>query len=128
MAHLMETQAIGIVLLLGVFGLASMLCSACLSAWALRAVNIRSPFSSNLIMRENALNEEAIQAWAASSDIGMYKSIFEAYAVALKNREDVIGSIGPKTLIGQALLVTGLLLTTAATVIVLVSVSAVIGT
>jgi len=126
--HLRETQAIGAVLLLGAFGLASMLGSACLSAWALRAVKIRSPFSSNLITMGTALNEGAIQAWTAAPESEMYKIIFKAYAAALKNREDVIGSIGPKTLVGQALLVIGLLLTTIATIVMLVAANSAIGT
>ena len=127
MLHLRESQAIGVVLLLGMFGFARMLGSACLSAWALRAVNIRSPFSSNLIMRGNSLNEEAIGAWMATSDLGMYRSILVAYAAALKNREDVIRGIGPKTPIGQVLLVVGLMFTTTATVVMLVSVNVAIG-
>jgi len=127
MMNLRETQAIVVVLLLGMFGLASMLGSACLSAWALRAVKIRSPFSSNLITMESALNEGAIQAWVTAPESEMYKIIFKAYAAALKNREDVIGSIGPKTLVGQALLVMGLLLTTVATMIMLVAVNSAIG-
>lgn len=57
----------------------------------------------------------------------MYRSVFEAYAAALKNRKDVIGSIGPKTPVGQALPVAGLVPTTAATVTMPVGASAAIG-
>lgn len=127
MAQLVETRAIGAVLALGMLGFASMLGSACLSAWALRAVRIRIPFSSNLVMSGNAMSEKALQAWDVGSKVELRKIICKAHAAALKNREDVIGSIGPKTLAGQVLLVSGLVFTTTAAIIVLAAVNAVAG-
>lgn len=127
MAQLVETRAIGVVLALGVLGFASMLGSACLSAWALRAVRIRIPFSSNLVMSGGTMSEKALQAWDAGSEDAMRMVICKSHAAALKNREDVIRSIGPKTLAGQVLLVSGLLFTTTAAIIVLAAVGAVVG-
>lgn len=57
----------------------------------------------------------------------MHRGIFVAYAAALKDRKDVIGSIGPKTPVGQALPVAGLVPTTGATVAMPVGASAAIG-
>jgi len=104
-----------------------MLGSACLPAWALRAVRIRIPFSSNLVMSDGAMSKKALQAWDAGSEWELYRIICKSYAEALKNREDVIGSIGPKTLAGQVMLVSGLVFTTAAAIIVLAAVNAVAG-
>jgi len=119
LAHLAEARAIAVVLALGVLGFASMLGSACLSAWALRAVRIRIPFSSNLVMSGNAMSEKALQAWDAGSEVETHRVICKSHAAALKNREGVIGSIGPKTLAGQVMLVSGLLFATAAAIVVL---------
>lgn len=127
MAQLVETRAIGVVLALGMLGFASMLGAACLSAWALRAVRIRIPFSSDFIMSGNTMSEKALQVWDTGSEAELHRIICRSHAVALKNREDVIGSIGPKTLAGQVLLVFGLLFTTTAAIIVLAAVNAVVG-
>jgi len=127
MAQLAETRAIGAVLALGMLGFVSMLGSACLSAWALRAVRIRIPFSSDFIMSGDAMSKKTLQAWEAGSEWELRRIICKSYAEALKNREDVIGSIGPKTLAGQVMLVSGLLFTTTAAIIVLAAVGAVAG-
>jgi len=125
LAQLAETRAFAAVLALGVLGFASLLGPACLSAWALRAARIRIPFSSNLVMPGGAISEKALQAWGAGSEDAMRRVMCKSHAAALKNREDVIVSDGPKTLAGQVVLVSGLLFKTTAAIIVLAAVGAV---
>jgi len=83
-------------------------------------VEIRSPFSSSLIMVGDSLDEEGLQKIALAEDSVMYENMCKSYARAIRNREKVIEKMGPKALMGQRLLVAGLVSTTIASIITII--------
>jgi len=118
--HLRESQMMLPVALFGVGGFGSLLCAAYYSVSALSVVEIKSPFSSSLIMVEDALDEEGFQKIALAEDSVMYENMCKSYAHAIRNREKVIKNMGPKALMGQRLLVAGLTSTAIASMVTIV--------
>lgn len=127
MEHLRATRAIAPVSLLGSAGLISMIWSAHFSVSALSIVDVKSPFSSKLVMINGDVKEGLMHVWESASETAVHKSVCKSYAVALENREKAIKGIGPKALLGQRLLLAGLGLTASATIVTLVSVGTAIG-
>ncbi len=127
MAHLRASHAIVPVALLGSAGFIALVWSAHFLVAALGMVGVKSPFSAGLIMANGVMDKGLVQVWADTNENAAYESACNAYAVALENREEAIGHISPKALLGQRLLLVGLGLTASATVTTLVSVSVAVG-
>lgn len=126
-AHLRSVHGVWVVLVMGVLGFCFMLGAACLSAWALRVVRVKSPFSSELIMSGGKIDMDAMEAWKKAEKTVLYENICKSYAAALSSREAAVNSMGPRALLGQVCMVTGLSLTTVAAIIMLVSLGTVLG-
>jgi len=127
MEHLRATHMIVPVTLLGSTGFVDLVWSAHLSVSALSIVEVKSPFSTDLIMVNGAVEEGLMLGWESASEAAAYRGVCKSYAVALENREKTIKDIGPKALLGQRLLLAGLGLTASATVLTLVSVGTAVG-
>lgn len=125
-AHLRSVQGVWAVLAMGVLGFCFMLGAACLSAWALRVVRVKSPFSSKLIMLDEKIDKDAMEAWKKAEEAVLYENICKSYAAALRSREVAVNNMGPKALLGQVCLVIGLSLTAIAAILMLVSLGTVL--
>ncbi len=127
MEHLRATHAIVPITLLGSAGFVAMVWSAHFSVAALSIVEVKSPFSTDLIMANGAMKEGLMHVWESASEAAAYRGVCKSYAVALENREKTIKDIGPKALLGQRLLLAGLGLTASATIVTIVSVGTAVG-
>jgi len=115
--YLRSSQMLFPVALFGVGGFVSMLWAAYYSVSALSVVEIKSPFSSSLIMSGDAVDEKGLQKIAKAREMVMCENMCKSYAYAIKNRERVIKKMGPKALKGQKLLGIGLTSTAIASII-----------
>lgn len=127
MGHLRASHAIVPIVLLGSAGFIALIWSAHFLVASLGMVGVRSPFSSDIVMTNGVKNEGLVHVWASADEMVAYENACNAYAVALKNRESAIDHIVPKAVLGQRLLLVGLVLTASATVTTLVSVSSAVG-
>lgn len=106
----------------GLGGFGAILWAAYCSISALNVVDLRSPFSSRLVMPGDAVEEKVIKGISKATKRAMCENMRRSYASALRNREAVIEKMGPGTLKGQKFLGVGLTLTTIASIITIMAV------